>query len=377
MSRGAGDRRRRVGCSLLRHGGTGTRGDRGRGGGRRGGRRRAPAARDDRSAGEVSFLRDEARTVAIAAAGGVVAGAATVAVVKAASRAATPKRSRRGLLPPPEAERDHRQPLVPGRRSPARPLSDRSGSLEIEVRPRSPYRLPTRGRADGVMRSGGGVLTRLLHVDDEPVVVHGWQRRDGAVAIRAVAANGRVRRRGPGEGGRRECASRSPSTTTCGPSTPSSSATRSSARRSACGRGCGPGGGRFAWEALVWAITEQLIEASRAAVIQKRMVRRWGRESDWRGKGTERRPLRDVPSAEVVAGLAPAQLASCDLSPARAVAMVKCAREVADRARRPGRPGRRRPVRAHQRDRPVDAPVPRPLRAAASSTRSRPATSRT
>jgi hypothetical protein len=48
--------------------------------------------------GEVSFLRDEARTVAIAAAGGVVAGAATVAVVKAASRAAAPKRSRRGLL---------------------------------------------------------------------------------------------------------------------------------------------------------------------------------------------------------------------------------------------------------------------------------------
>ena len=54
-----------------------------------------PATRD---VGEVSFLRDEARTVAIAAAGGVVAGAATVAVVKAASRAATPKRSRRGLL---------------------------------------------------------------------------------------------------------------------------------------------------------------------------------------------------------------------------------------------------------------------------------------
>jgi hypothetical protein len=54
-----------------------------------------PATRD---AGEVSFLRDEARTVAIAAAGGVVAGAATVAVVKAASRAAAPKRSRRRLL---------------------------------------------------------------------------------------------------------------------------------------------------------------------------------------------------------------------------------------------------------------------------------------
>lgn len=51
-----------------------------------------------RNAGEVSVLREEARTVAIAAAGGVVAGAATVAVVKAASRVATPKRSKRGLL---------------------------------------------------------------------------------------------------------------------------------------------------------------------------------------------------------------------------------------------------------------------------------------
>ena len=50
------------------------------------------------SGGEVSMLRDEARTVAIAAAGGVVAGAATVAVVKAASRVAAPKRSKRGLL---------------------------------------------------------------------------------------------------------------------------------------------------------------------------------------------------------------------------------------------------------------------------------------
>ena len=109
--------------------------------------------------GEVSFLRDEARTVAITAAGGVVAGAATVAVVKAASRAATPKRSKRGL------RRRQKQNEIIASRSflvtftcsavdLKRPLS-RSGSLEIEVRPRSPYRLSTRGRADGVMRSGG------------------------------------------------------------------------------------------------------------------------------------------------------------------------------------------------------------------------------
>jgi 3-methyladenine DNA glycosylase/8-oxoguanine DNA glycosylase len=81
------------------------------------------------------------------------------------------------------------------------------------------------------------------------------------------------------------------------------------------------------WEALAWAITEQLIEAKRAAVIQRRMVRRWGtriapaRRSD--------RPLMDVPTPELVAGRAPAEIVSMDLTEARALAMIRCAREVA------------------------------------------------
>ena len=88
------------------------------------------------------------------------------------------------------------------------------------------------------------------------------------------------------------------------------------------------------WEALCWAITAQLIESSRAAEIQRRIVRRWapshlppdhaaprGRRDPW--------PLRDVPSAAVIAGRAPAELASMDLSQGRSVAMVRCAREVA------------------------------------------------
>ena len=32
----------------------------------------------------------------------------------------------------------------------------------------------------------------------------------------------------------------------------------------------------WAWEALAWAVTEQLIESCRAAEIQRRIVRRWG-----------------------------------------------------------------------------------------------------
>ena len=83
------------------------------------------------------------------------------------------------------------------------------------------------------------------------------------------------------------------------------------------------------WEALAWAVTEQLIEASRAAEIQRRIVRRWGARLQaceaWRGPG----PLRDVPSAETVAGRAPAELAALDLAPSRAIALVRCAREVA------------------------------------------------
>lgn len=54
----------------------------------------------EREAGDLSLWTDEARTVALAAAGGIVAGAATVAVAKAASRAVSPSRRgvRRGLL---------------------------------------------------------------------------------------------------------------------------------------------------------------------------------------------------------------------------------------------------------------------------------------
>jgi 3-methyladenine DNA glycosylase/8-oxoguanine DNA glycosylase len=185
-----------------------------------------------------------------------------------------------------------------------------------------------RGRADGVMRASGGVLTRLLHVGDEPVVVHGWQRRSGAVAIRAVAveehcdaetlekAVARMRFALSVDDDLRPFYAEFKRDPFVGPGIRLRPWLRPRRRP-------------VAWEALMWAITEQLIEASRAAEIQRRMVRRWGRASDWRGRGTERRPLRDAPSAEVVAGLAPAELASCDLAPARAIAMVKCAREVA------------------------------------------------
>src|SRR5438874_10214265 len=76
------------------------------------------------------------------------------------------------------------------------------------------------------------------------------------------------------------------------------------------------------WEALAWAITEQLIESQRAAQIQRRLVYRYGRVSSC---GT----LRDAPSPAVLAGRAPAELEACDLAGKRAIAMIRVAREVA------------------------------------------------
>lgn len=80
----------------------------------------------------------------------------------------------------------------------------------------------------------------------------------------------------------------------------------------------------WAWEALAWAVVKQLIESERAAVIQRRIVGRWGARL-----GRDRRALRDVPGATTIAGRAPAELAALDLSPARSIALRAVAREVA------------------------------------------------
>ena len=80
------------------------------------------------------------------------------------------------------------------------------------------------------------------------------------------------------------------------------------------------------FEALAWAICEQLIEYERAAAIERRIVARLGRRvASWDGAGrcaTSRR--RDA-----LAGVAPAFLQSLDLSAGRSLALVKAAREVA------------------------------------------------
>ncbi len=76
------------------------------------------------------------------------------------------------------------------------------------------------------------------------------------------------------------------------------------------------------FEALAWAICEQLIEYERAAAIQRRLVWRFGRHCAASG-------LRDAPTAAVVADQAPAVLQSLDLSGGRSLALIRVAREVA------------------------------------------------
>jgi DNA-3-methyladenine glycosylase II len=76
------------------------------------------------------------------------------------------------------------------------------------------------------------------------------------------------------------------------------------------------------FEALAWAICEQLIDFDRAAAIQRRIVFKLGRRCARTG-------LRDLPAAATLAATAPALLQSLDLSAGRAVAMRRAAREVA------------------------------------------------
>ena len=83
------------------------------------------------------------------------------------------------------------------------------------------------------------------------------------------------------------------------------------------------------FEALVWAVCEQLIEYERAAKIQSRLVTRLGRR--WTGGKEEAwaSGLRDLPTAAKLSATPPALIESCDLAAARAITLRRAAREVA------------------------------------------------
>ena len=209
-------------------------------------------------------------------------------------------------------------------------------TLELEVRPASPYRLP-RGSDDRTLRVAGGVATRLLHVEGSPVFVHAWQPAADRVVLRAQAID-------PGAVSRPLAMEES---ATAGPAQLERAIER---MRFVLGvdydlgefhrrfrrdplvgplirrmPGFRPRRRVWPWEALSAAVVGQLIEAQRAVTIERRIVGRWGPRL-----GEGRAAPRDVPSAVVIAGRAPAELTAMDLAPNRAAALRRVAQAVAD-----------------------------------------------
>ena len=171
--------------------------------------------------------------------------------------------------------------------------------------------------ADGVTVRRGGVLMRLMHVGDEPVVVRAAQPSASRVVIGANAehadvaeeALARMRFALGVDDDLSAFHERFRFDPIIGPVVRATPWLRPFRRPDP-------------FEALAWAITEQLIDYPRAAAIQRRIVWRTGRRC-------ERTGLRDLPSAATLGGQAPALLESFDLAHSRSLTMVRVAREVA------------------------------------------------
>jgi 3-methyladenine DNA glycosylase/8-oxoguanine DNA glycosylase len=205
----------------------------------------------------------------------------------------------------------------------------RPAALDVEIRPPWPYRLPTGGGGDAVMRVRRGVVTRFMHVEGRPAVVRAAQRRDGAVLMRAEADTGEDRERAIER--MRFALGVDDDYSDFYETFRADRLLGSAIRQRPWHR---PRRRPWAWEALAWSITKQLIESGRAAAIQRRMVFRWGASR----VDTSGLTLRDVPTPGLIAGRSPAELAARDLSPGRALAMIRAAREVAERRVDPGDP---------------------------------------
>jgi 3-methyladenine DNA glycosylase/8-oxoguanine DNA glycosylase len=190
----------------------------------------------------------------------------------------------------------------------------RAVSVERDVTPVGPYRLPTAGR-DGVLVHSGGALMRVVLVEGEAVVVRAWAA-GGCVRFRAeassrggaLAAIERMRFALGTDHDLREFHRRFRWDPLIGPAIRRRPFVRPRRRPEP-------------FEALAWAVTEQLIESRRAAAIQRRMVGRLGSRSTC-GR------LRLPPSAARLARSSPAELDACGLAPKRSIALIRAAREV-------------------------------------------------
>ena len=138
--------------------------------------------------------------------------------------------------------------------------------LRIELTPRSPLALPGAG-PDGVMRRRAGVLERLLHVEDRPVLVRAAQPVANSVLLGAW---------GPSRGACEVALTRM--RFALGVDDDTSEFHRRFRDDPLIGRairaapGLRPPRRPEPFEALAWAICEQLIEYPRAVAIERRMV---------------------------------------------------------------------------------------------------------
>jgi 3-methyladenine DNA glycosylase/8-oxoguanine DNA glycosylase len=199
--------------------------------------------------------------------------------------------------------------------------ADAAGGYALEVRrevqPAWTFRLSRRVGLDRVARIRGGVLHRLLHCGVDPVVIRVAQVSPdrvlfGAQADRRDAAEWGIERMRAALGidqDLRPFYERFRSDPLIGAAVRSHPGLRVHGRPDA-------------FEALAWAVCEQLIEYERAAAIQRRLVARLGRRCAITG-------LVDSPSAAVLAAQAPALLESFGLTQTRGMALVRVAREVA------------------------------------------------
>jgi 3-methyladenine DNA glycosylase/8-oxoguanine DNA glycosylase len=211
--------------------------------------------------------------------------------------------------------------------------------VTVDVRPPWPFKLPRGSGGDATAATRAGVLCRLLHVDERPVLVRAWQPQRQRVLLRADAlapaavvypeVAGQPEAAAPAGQEQLELAIERMRFAIAVDDDYSEfharfrddPLLRPLIRRFPDLR---PRRRPWPWEALAWAVTKQLIESSRAAAIQRRIVRRWGPRI-----GEGRAALGDVPAASVIAGRAPAELESLDLSGGRSVAMRRVAQEVA------------------------------------------------
>lgn len=181
--------------------------------------------------------------------------------------------------------------------------------VRVAVDPVAPYRLP-RAVPDGVMRRRGGLLERVVHGDGQFVVLRAAQPGRGGTVLmgawaedvdtaeRALARWRRTLRVDVDHRPFLEAAWHDPLLAPLVRARP----------------WMHPAVRYRPHEALLWAITEQLIEYVEAARIQRRLTRLAGAECPRTG-------LRDAPTPQAILELAPARIESFGLSARRTLIM--------------------------------------------------------